>query len=153
MSGLGEMHALIRLLVEYGGGTDSNPSRAGVTHLEHALRCATLAAADGADDQAVTVALLHDAGRPLSDVHHGELVAEALRCRVAPEWYQALRHHGEFQADILHGTSNAERHAAEPWYDHAVRLARWDAAAFDPATDPLPLTAFAGQLAEVFADD
>lgn len=40
-----------------------------VTHLEHALQCATLAERAGADDALVTAALLHDVGHLLRD--HG----------------------------------------------------------------------------------
>lgn len=39
-----------------------------VTQLEHALQCALLAEADGADDELVTAALLHDLGHLLHDL-------------------------------------------------------------------------------------
>ncbi|MEZ0308722.1 MAG: phosphonate degradation HD-domain oxygenase [Ramlibacter sp.] len=39
-----------------------------VTQLEHALQCALLAEAEGADDQLVTAALLHDMGHLLHDL-------------------------------------------------------------------------------------
>lgn len=39
-----------------------------VTQLEHALQCAQLAEADGADDGLVTAALLHDVGHLLHDL-------------------------------------------------------------------------------------
>lgn len=39
-----------------------------VTQLEHALQCALLAQADGADDELVTAALLHDLGHLLHDL-------------------------------------------------------------------------------------
>jgi phosphonate degradation associated HDIG domain protein len=39
-----------------------------VTQLEHALQCALLAEADGAGDQLVTAALLHDLGHLLHDL-------------------------------------------------------------------------------------
>jgi phosphonate degradation associated HDIG domain protein len=40
-----------------------------VTQLEHALQCAALAEAEGADDELVTAALLHDLGHLVAD--HG----------------------------------------------------------------------------------
>ena len=39
-----------------------------VTQIEHALQCALLAEADGADDELVTAALLHDLGHLLHDL-------------------------------------------------------------------------------------
>jgi phosphonate degradation associated HDIG domain protein len=39
-----------------------------VSQLEHALQCALLAEADGADDELVTAALLHDLGHLLHDL-------------------------------------------------------------------------------------
>jgi phosphonate degradation associated HDIG domain protein len=39
-----------------------------VTQLEHALQCATLAEAEGADDELVTAALLHDIGHLTQDL-------------------------------------------------------------------------------------
>jgi phosphonate degradation associated HDIG domain protein len=39
-----------------------------VTQLEHALQCALLAEADGADDELVTASLLHDLGHLLHDL-------------------------------------------------------------------------------------
>jgi phosphonate degradation associated HDIG domain protein len=39
-----------------------------VTQLEHALQCATLAEAEGADDELVTAAFLHDLGHLLQDL-------------------------------------------------------------------------------------
>ena len=40
----------------------------GVTQLEHALQCALLAEGEGADDELVTAALLHDLGHILHDL-------------------------------------------------------------------------------------
>ena len=42
-----------------------------VTQLEHALQCAALAEAEGADDELVTAALLHDLGHLLAAVQSG----------------------------------------------------------------------------------
>jgi phosphonate degradation associated HDIG domain protein len=39
-----------------------------VTQLEHALQCATLAQAEGADDELITAALLHDIGHLTQDL-------------------------------------------------------------------------------------
>lgn len=39
-----------------------------VTQIEHALQCATLAEAEGADDELVTAAFLHDLGHLLHDL-------------------------------------------------------------------------------------
>ena len=59
-----------------------------VSQLEHALQCAALARASGADDEVVVAALLHDVGR--SPVVLWELGAAGEHGRVAREWLAPL---------------------------------------------------------------
>lgn len=146
MSPLGWLTAL---LIDSGTWADSNTDRSHVTGLGHALRVATLAEQAGADPEAVTVALLHDAAKPLSSAHHGEVIAEILRDRVHWCWCAALRFHGLFQADLIHGTTRTVEFADEPWFGHASTLAGWDAAGFDPDMGPYPLEHFLHTLAAV----
>lgn len=69
-----------------------------VTQLEHALQCAALAEADGAEDSLVAAALLHDLGHLVADVqgdgrfdlavdddHHEALGARILARMLGPE--------------------------------------------------------------------
>lgn len=120
---------------------DPNPGRDQVTAMQHALQCATRAERhDRSDAQMIVAALLHDAARPLSDVRHGEVIAEALADRVRLHVTQALRHHGAYQSAWIHGGPTGFED--EPWHPVAVRLAAWDSASFDPRFPTYPLEHF-----------
>jgi phosphonate degradation associated HDIG domain protein len=54
-----------QIFAERGGGRYAGEA---VNQLQHALQCAQLAEADGADDELVTAALLHDLGHLLHDL-------------------------------------------------------------------------------------
>ncbi len=69
-----------------------------VTQLEHALQCATLAEAEGADNELVTAALLHDLGHLTQDL--GE--SPTLRGLDDRHQHAALPHlKGRFPARVL----------------------------------------------------
>lgn len=97
-----EVRRLLRLSAAY---TDSTPGRGGISGQTHALRCAALAAQHARHPDAPFIALIHDLGRPLNDVHHGEVIAEIVRDRVTPLAYTVLRTHGAYQAAVVHGTA------------------------------------------------
>jgi phosphonate degradation associated HDIG domain protein len=59
------LHDIERLFAERGGEQYAGEP---VTQLEHALQCALSAQEDGADDELVTAALLHDLGHLLHDL-------------------------------------------------------------------------------------
>jgi phosphonate degradation associated HDIG domain protein len=93
-----------------------------VTQLEHALQCATLAEAEGADDELVTAALLHDIGHLAQDL--GE--SPTLRGVDDRHQHAALPHlKGLFSARVL-GTIglhvDAKRYlcATRPGYHEAL---------------------------------
>jgi predicted HD phosphohydrolase len=137
---------VVHLLLAGAEWRDPNPERAKVTALEHALQTATRAEMAGADTDETVGALLHDAGRVLSDEHHGEVMAEILRGRVRPEVVDAVRGHGRYQAAVLAGEGLPD---GTP---EAQRLACWDAASFEPGWTTLPLGHFLPLLEQVFAD-
>ena len=58
-----------------------------VDRLEHSLQCATRAHRDGADEEMVVAALLHDIGDLLSPFNHSELAAAVLRPYVSERTY------------------------------------------------------------------
>lgn len=60
---LSSLEAVERLYAARGGLSYGE----GVTQMEHALQCAALAEADGADESLITAALLHDVGHLLED--------------------------------------------------------------------------------------
>lgn len=55
------------------------------SRLEHSLQTATLAERDGADEQMVVTALLHDIGDCLAPWNHGALAAAVLQPHVREE--------------------------------------------------------------------
>jgi predicted HD phosphohydrolase len=131
---------------------DPNPERRGVTARDHALQTASRAFRANASDEEVVCALLHDAARPLSDVYHGEVVAYILRGHVSEDTFNALYHHGTFQADLIHGTKKAQEFRGESWYPLARRLAGWDGQSFDPAYRVIPLSVFMPLLERTLGD-
>lgn len=117
-------------------------ARACVDQREHSVQCATRAVLDGADDEMVVVALLHDAFRVLAPATHGEALAEAIGDRLSPGRAEVLRHHSVWQHDAVHGTRRAEAFAGEAWYADACALGRWDADAFEVGYPSLALPWF-----------
>lgn len=119
-----------------------------VDQLTHGLQTATRAERAGADEEVVLAALLHDAGRPLSESAHPEIAATMLRPYVRPAVVWVVRRHQDFTsrywAPYLGGNpSRRRRHRLHPAYPLACRFADdWDQASFDPGYETLPLEHF-----------
>jgi predicted HD phosphohydrolase len=127
------------------------------TSLEHLLQTATRAERDGADEETVVAALLHDIGDVLAPHNHSDYAAAILRPYVRPETHWVIRHHGIFQ---LHHYPHLppeqrelrQRYRGSPhWQACADFCERWDQVSFDPAYDSLPLDHFAPLLRRVLA--
>ena len=127
-----------------------------VDRLEHSLQSATRAYHDGADEEMVVAALLHDIGDLLAPHNHSELAAAVLRPYVSEKTYWVVRQHGLFQtyyyAHHTGGDRNArDRYIDHPWYQDAVDFCqRWDQASFDPDYASLPLEFFEPMVRRVF---
>ncbi|MCZ0936579.1 MAG: peptidase [Gemmatimonadetes bacterium] len=128
-----------------------------VDRLEHSLQSATRAHRDGADEEMVVAALLHDIDDLLAPHSHGELAALLLRPFVTERTHWIVRHHGLFQlvyyAHHLGRDPNArDRYRDHPWYQDAVDFChRWDQASFDPDYESLPLEFFEPMVRRIFA--
>ena len=128
-----------------------------VDRLEHSLQCATRAHRDGADEEMVVAALLHDIGDLLSPHNHSEMAAAVLRPYVSERVYWIVRQHGLFQsyyyAHHTGGDRNArDRYLDHPWYQDAVDFChRWDQPSFDPAYESRPLEFFEPLVRRIFA--
>jgi predicted HD phosphohydrolase len=109
-----------------------------VTRLQHSLQTATRALRDGADDELVFAALLHDIGDEVAPFNHSEMAAAIVRPYVRPEVAWIVEHHGLFQnyyyVHHLGGDRNArDRLRDHPWYAACVHFcAAWDQCSFDP---------------------
>ncbi len=128
-----------------------------VDRLEHSLQSATRAYRDGADEEMVVAALLHDIGDLLAPHNHSEMAAAVLRPYVTERTYWVVRQHGLFQsyyyAHHMGGDRNArDRYIDHPWYQDAVDFChRWDQSSFDPDYDTLSLEFFEPMVQRIFA--
>ena len=128
-----------------------------VDRLEHSLQTATRAYRDGAEEEMVVAALLHDIDDLLAPHSHGELSALLLRPYVTERTHWIVRHHGLFQyyyyAHHVGGDRYArDRYRDHRWYQDAVDFChRWDQCAFDPDYDSQPLEFFEPMVRRLFA--
>ena len=128
-----------------------------VDRYEHSLQTASRALRDGADDETVVAALLHDIGDILAPENHGELAGAVLRPYVSPATHWMVVHHGVFQGYYYFHHYGMDRNEREkfrghPAFERTVEFcAKWDQAAFDPNYDTLPLAAFELAVRRVFA--
>ena len=116
-----------------------------VSRLGHSLQAATRAARDGADEELVAAALIHDIGDELAPYDHADLAAAILRPYVRPEVTWIVAQHGLFQnyyyVHHLGGDRNArDRYRDHPWYGACAHFcAAWDQCSFDPEYRSEPL--------------
>ena len=128
-----------------------------VTRLEHSLQTATRAEADGADEDMIAGALIHDLGDALAPENHSNYAAEIIRPYVRPEVTWVIEHHGLFQKVYYahHLGEDPDLRAAyrgHPFYESCVRFCeRWDQAAFDPEYPTRPLEHFEPLVRRIFS--
>lgn len=109
-----------------------------ISRFDHVLQCATRASRDGADDDWIMAALLHDIGDTLAPFTHGQVAAEILRPFLREEVVWVVRHHGVFQMFYNASLSTEQRnsrdqYAEHPYYQSAVDFCEnWDQNSFDP---------------------
>jgi predicted HD phosphohydrolase len=119
-----------------------------VSRLGHSLQVASRALADGADDEMVFAALIHDIGDELAPYNHAEFAAAIIRPYVRAEVTWIVEQHGLFQnyyyVHHLGGDRNArERFRDHPWYAACAAFCeRWDQVSFDPDYPSRPLEEF-----------
>lgn len=128
-----------------------------VTRLEHSLQSASRAWRDGADDDWVVSALLHDIGDIYAPWNHDEYAAAILRPFVREQCAWVVQKHGLFQrlyyAHHTGGDPDArQREAGNPYFDDCAAFCElWDQSSFDPDYESFPLDAFAPMVERVFA--
>jgi predicted HD phosphohydrolase len=128
-----------------------------VTRLHHSLQTATRALRDGADDELIAAALIHDVGDDLAPYSHQDIAAAILRPYVRAEVTWIVEHHALFQnyyyVHHLGGDRNArDRYRDHPWYG-ACRdfCANWDQNSFDPEYPTEPIATFAPIIERIFS--
>ena len=133
------------------------PSPYLVSRLEHSLQSATRAERDGADDETVACALLHDIGDVLAPANHSQVAAALLRPYVSEKNWWVVQHHGLFQGYYYLHHYGRDRDARDefldhPYYQDCVEFcARWDQCSFDPDYKSNPLEHYEPLLRELFA--
>ena len=127
-----------------------------VTRLEHCLQSATRAEHDGADDETIVCALLHDIGDVLGPANHSEVAAALLAPYVSEKNHWIVKHHGLFQGYYWIHFIGQDRNAREKYRDHEYYqacvdfCANWDQPSFDPDYDTLPLEHFEPKVRALF---
>jgi predicted HD phosphohydrolase len=117
-----------------------------VSRLGHSLQAATRALADGADDELIVAALIHDIGDDLAPYNHSEVAAGIIRPYVRPEVTWIVEQHGLFQTYYYAHHSGRDRNGRErfrdhPWYQACKDFcAQWDQCSFDPDYPSEPLS-------------
>jgi predicted HD phosphohydrolase len=128
-----------------------------VSRLGHSLQAATRALKDGADDELIVAALIHDVGDDLAPYNHSEIAAGIIRPYVRPEVTWIVEQHGLFQTYYYAHHYDRDRHAREkfrghPWYQACQDFcANWDQCSFDPGYPSEPLAAFEPRLRDIFS--
>lgn len=129
-----------------------------VDRLTHSLQTATLAQRDGQDEEYVVCALLHDIGDTLGSYNHADIAAAILKPFVSEENHWMLAHHGIFQGYYFFHHLEMDRNLREQFkhlpdlYKRTAHFCeKYDAAAFDPAAETLPLTFFEPMVRRVLA--
>lgn len=128
-----------------------------IDRYQHSLQSATRAQRDGAEEEMVVAALLHDIGDVIAPDNHSQVAAAVLRPYVSAKTHWIIQHHGIFQGYYFWHHSGGDRNARERFRGHphfeacAAFCARWDQTSFDPDYDTLPLEAFEPLVRRVFA--
>ena len=127
-----------------------------VSRLVHSTQSATRALNDGADDDWVVAALVHDVGDLIAPYNHSEIAAAILKPYVRAEVTWVVEQHGLFQSYYYAHHMGGNRHGRDrfkdhPWYGLCESFcAKWDQSSFDPDYPTLPLSAFEPAVRRVF---
>jgi predicted HD phosphohydrolase len=128
-----------------------------VSRLGHSLQTATRALKDGADDELIVAALIHDVGDDLAPYNHAEIAAGIIRPYVRPEVTWIVEQHGLFQTYYYAHHYDRDRNAREkfrdhPWYQACKDFcADWDQCSFDPGYPSEPLSTFESRVRDIFS--
>lgn len=128
-----------------------------ISRLGHSLQTATRAERDGADDETIVCALLHDIGDIVAPANHSQVAAAILAPYVSEKNHWIVLHHGLFQGYYYFHFYGQDRNARERFRDHPCYqacvdfCARWDQASFDPDYPTEPLEHFEPLVRALFA--
>jgi predicted HD phosphohydrolase len=150
-SGLADL--VLGLLTQLKGSSLCMP----VDPYEHSLQTATRAFKDGAEEEMVVCALLHDIGDLPAPQNHPEFAAAILRPYVSDEAHGVVLLHEIFQgyhyfAQVGLDRNLRDRYRGHPSFARAAEFcANWDQNSFDATYESMPLAAFEPMPRRVFA--
>ena len=128
-----------------------------VSRLEHSLQAATRALKDGASDEMIVAALLHDIGDELAPLNHSEYAAAVLKPYVSEKTHWIVKMHGLFQTFYYVHHLGGDRFKREEFKNHKYYQAtvdfceNYDQGCFDPNYKSLPLEHFAPLVKRIFS--
>jgi len=128
-----------------------------IDRYQHSLQTAARAQADGADEETVVCALLHDIGDTIAPENHSAVAAAILRPYIGEKNHWIVQHHGVFQGYYFFHHTGRDRDARERFRGHphfqacADFCERWDQNSFDPDYATPPLEAFEPAVRRLFA--
>ena len=128
-----------------------------IDRYDHSLQSATRALRDGADEETVVVALLHDIGDTVAPHNHSDLAAAVLQPYISADNHWLVQHHGIFQGYYYFHHCGGDRFARERYRGHpmfertALFCERYDQNSFDPNYDTLPIDAFMPMVHRILA--
>ncbi len=128
-----------------------------IDRFEHSLQTATRAMKDGADEETVVCALLHDVGDSIAPENHSALAAAILRPYVSEKNHWIILHHGVFQGYYYFDKIGQDRNARDAFRGHVYFDAcahfceAWDQTSFDPDYPTEPLSTFEPMVRRLFA--
>jgi predicted HD phosphohydrolase len=128
-----------------------------VSRYEHSLQSATLAYRDGADEEMIVAALLHDIGDTLALHNHAEIAAAVLKPYVSRKTHWIIKHHGIFQGvyfwhHVGLDPNSRDKYRDHEWFDDAAAFCeKYDQNAFDPDYDSLPVEFFTPMVKRIFS--
>jgi predicted HD phosphohydrolase len=130
-----------------------------ISRLDHCLQTATRAERDGADDETIACALLHDIGDILAPTNHSQVAAALLAPYISEKNRWIIEHHGLFQGYYWFQYIGQDPNVRDKYRDHeyydacAEFCARWDQLSFDPEYDTYPLEHFMPLVRQLFAKE
>ena len=128
-----------------------------ISRLEHSLQTATRALRDGASDEMIVAALLHDIGDELAPLNHAEYAAAVLKPYVSEKTHWIVANHGIFQMYYYAHHLGGNKNIRDKYKDHKYFQAtidfceKYDQNSFDPNYKSLPLNFFKPMVKKIFS--
>lgn len=128
-----------------------------IDRYQHSLQTATRAFKDGADEEMVFIALLHDIGDNHAPANHSAFAAAVLRPYISEDNQWLVLHHGVFQGYYYFHHFDRDRDSRDQFRGHpmfektANFCERWDQTSFDPDYETMAFADFEPMVRRIIA--